>query len=578
MHRKILLIIVVSLCYGCQNNKLNNKSTIFVANHFSNCSIKNSNSNAYSDNICSSDSAEQLLNHNLLFSKIKYLKQKKNYKQAEEILKNALKIKNNSKALQKELVFIFILQEKWLDALTLIDNMDVKTNDSMRIKIESHIGKYSAGTNLELLPQIVKNKLNGTTPLRANIDVDYLSYFELTRVDEAADGMASHEPSIKVSNDGQKILVSWMDDSTNLNRWVGNSAYSSDGGDTWQNFSSSPCADTAPGGYLDMITAYDSINNYMYSGGMKSTFDNQSDCFYLNRINLADDSRSNYFIIEDSDPNSIDFDKVFLATNDTGEIWMSTRLPGSVMYSNDFGENFNNYTDAPTGMAQTVFHNNCLYLLSHESNKLWRCDLGMSEPELVTPATYEFYYQDYIPGNSIVHKFSYMAFHPNGDLYIIYPELISVDSDEVAIWMSKSTDNGSTWQEPWIVTPDIPGDRFLQWIEIDQLGVIHISYMDTRNMVQDDNSDIAYFDMYYSYSADGGQNWLETRVTPTSVLVQGASGGGSFVGDYTEMSVGNPNAVFLSFAWQANPNISDLDMYVAKKQMRSDLIYKQGFE
>jgi len=148
-------------------------------------------------------------------------------------------------------------------------------------------------------------------------------------------------------------------------------------------------------------------------------------------------------------------------------------------------------------------------------------------------------------------------------------------SDDVAQWMSRSTDDGQTWDTPWIITPDIPGDRILSWIEIDENGGIHVSYMDTRNVVQNDSSPDAYLDMYYSYSTDKGQSWAETRVTPSSLFVPELIWGVPFIGDYNEMSVGNSESVFLSFPWSTESG--EIDMYVAKKQ-RIDLIFRDGFE
>ena len=181
-----------------------------------------------------------------------------------------------------------------------------------------------------------------------------------------------------------------------------------------------------------------------------------------------------------------------------------------------------------------------------------------------------------VPGTFRSIPLRLLAVQPDGDLFIVYPDLTDFNSQDMAIWMSRSSDDGKTWSPPWIVTPDVPGDRLLPWLEIDELGGIHLSYVDTRNVTQDDLSPDAFVDLYYSVSSDDGQTWHESRVTPSTLDIPELVWGDYLFSDYLEMSVGNSNAVFLSFPW--SPNSGAMNMYVAKKYLVSDLIFQTGFE
>lgn len=571
----LLLTTLSILLTGCQKNQGTYRyGSMAGTGQF--CDAKTNSDITF----CSADNWPSIIEDKEVLSKVRRLVKSKKHTQAELMLKEALAISKKPRKLKFSLVEIYIRQEKWSDALSLINELGVEVNDPLRLTIEARAGQFSAGTNYNLLPQIYRNKLNHVKPLRATVIPDALTYFKLTRVDNAAPGVPSMEPSIKVSDDGQNILVAWMDhiNFPNHHPWhqKGRSAFSSDGGDTWSSLIASPGEKSMRSLDLDLITAYDPNNNYMYVSGV--TWSQHADSIYVFRLNLNDSTQWGPFLIQGDVVENfpVNYDKGLIAIDDHGGLYLTTYIPGTVKFSDDFGETFTNVPNLPHGMAQPRVKDNCLYLISQISPKFWRCNLSQNAA-ITTPASDNWWgYEDKVSGTFQVHNLSYMDFHPNGDIFIIFSELKDTNSDELVIWMSKSEDNGDTWDDAWIVTPDFAGDKFLPWIEIDQSGGIHISYVDTRNNPQPDDATVTYLDTYYSYSADHGQTWMETRVTPTSFeLIDNVSYRYTY-SDYNEMAVGNPDAVFLSFPWSADGN--DMNMYVAKKLQRTDLIYLDGFE
>ena len=142
------------------------------------------------------------------------------------------------------------------------------------------------------------------------------------------------------------------------------------------------------------------------------------------------------------------------------------------------------------------------------------------------------------PGTFRVPPLTYLDVDPNdGTLYAVYFDTTDIVNGQsnVDLYFTRSTNQGTTWTTPVVINNDAdrPGDQFFPWIEVDQCGRIHIVFLDSRHTVQDDDVPNGKFDAYYTYSADGGDNWTEFRLTPASW----SSNGSTFVGDYLGMAV-----------------------------------------
>ena len=148
------------------------------------------------------------------------------------------------------------------------------------------------------------------------------------------------------------------------------------------------------------------------------------------------------------------------------------------------------------------------------------------------------------PGSFRVPSLSYMDVDPStGTLYAVYFDTTDIDVGppmrwNVDLYFTRSIDRGTNWSTPVVINEDASpsGDQFFPWLEVDRTGGLHIVFLDSRNIVQDDTSASGvngFFDGYYMYSTDGGDNWTEARLSPQTW----SSDGDSFIGDYSGMAV-----------------------------------------
>jgi hypothetical protein len=106
-------------------------------------------------------------------------------------------------------------------------------------------------------------------------------------------------------------------------------------------------------------------------------------------------------------------------------------------------------------------------------------------------------------------------------------------SNGTDIFLSRSTDGGTTWSSPLRVNDDPTGvanDQFNHWLAVDPVdGSINISWNDTRNDPTHVSTDI-----YYARSTDGGLGFApNVKVTSatTNETCCGADLGNQY-GDY----------------------------------------------
>lgn len=145
------------------------------------------------------------------------------------------------------------------------------------------------------------------------------------------------------------------------------------------------------------------------------------------------------------------------------------------------------------------------------------------------------------PGRFRAPAFTYLAVDPrNGTLYTVYFDTTSVVNGEhdVDLYLSRSTDRGATWTAPRRIPVGRPGDQFFPWLEVDRAGRLQLVFYDTRNTPQTDADEVGWIDAYYAWSEDGGETWIEHRLTPTSFSsARDVSWDGSqFLGDYNGLA------------------------------------------
>ena len=118
----------------------------------------------------------------------------------------------------------------------------------------------------------------------------------------------------------------------------------------------------------------------------------------------------------------------------------------------------------------------------------------------------------------------------HGTIYVNWADQ-SNGANDTDIFLSKSTDGGTTWSSPLRVNNDAPGKhQFLSWMALDQTnGYIYIVFYDRRNYTNNNT------DVYLAYSTDGGSTFTNTKISTTSFLPTSSV----FFGDYTNIVAHN---------------------------------------
>ena len=117
-----------------------------------------------------------------------------------------------------------------------------------------------------------------------------------------------------------------------------------------------------------------------------------------------------------------------------------------------------------------------------------------------------------------------------GTIYINWADQRNGPTD-TDIWLSKSTDGGLTWSPAKRVNDDRPGkQQFFTWMTVDQAtGYVYIVFYDRRNY---NNSNT---DVYMAMSKDGGENFLNFKISESPFLPDGYT----FFGDYNNITAYN---------------------------------------
>jgi hypothetical protein len=185
-----------------------------------------------------------------------------------------------------------------------------------------------------------------------------------------------------------------------------------------------------------------------------------------------------------------------------------------------------------------------------------------------------------IPGDFRTPNLCYLAVSPvDGTLYAVWADTSGTvaGNDNVDLYFTRSTDQGSSWATPWVINGDAdpPGDQFFPWLEADGNGHLHLLFYDTRNTVQDDSAPSAMLDAYYSWSDDGGDTWTEYRLTPVSfdsAFTDG--GGGQFIGDY--LGIGLARAAVFPVYLSTQNSLGEI--FTHRIVWPEDLLFADGFE
>jgi hypothetical protein len=316
-----------------------------------------------------------------------------------------------------------------------------------------------------------------------------------------------------------------------------------DGGQTWTDFLLRPPAGYEASTEGDPMVAHDDRTGTLWAGAI--SFDT-SGGIYIARMNAGDTFFLPAVMAEEGY-----VDKCWMAAGVRPGEPNSTRLYCAynlgIIWSDDMGTTWTDPVSLGFGLGYLprVGPDGELYVAYWDTDDGVMLKRSLDGGETFTTHTIAIRMDVWssqsgtnFPGNFRVPPLSYIDVDPNsGDLYAVYFDTTDYPGGQanVDVYFNKSADQGTTWTTPVVINGDgfPPGDQFFPWLEVDQEGRIHVMYLDSRNVIQDDNDPDGYFDAYYTFSEDGGDTWSEYRLTPESWSVAG----NTFIGDYSGMAV-----------------------------------------
>jgi hypothetical protein len=149
-----------------------------------------------------------------------------------------------------------------------------------------------------------------------------------------------------------------------------------------------------------------------------------------------------------------------------------------------------------------------------------------------------------------------------GALYVVWQD---ARSGTPAVYLSKSTDGGSTWSAAQKVSDSPAGvSAFTAAVDVNAAGAVGVTYYDFRNDTPDTAT--ALTDYWIRTSTDGGATWASSqRVTPASFDMKKAPiARGYFTGDYEGLDhAGNTFKVFFVQTHNADGGTNPTDVYAA---------------
>lgn len=328
-------------------------------------------------------------------------------------------------------------------------------------------------------------------------------------------------------------------------------ALSTDGGRTWLDFIVRPPEGKRAPAEGDPMTAFDAGSGTLWVGGI--AFSGNGGIFVAKKLPGRSAFEPTVMATEGS-PN----DKALMRAGprpgalDQTNLYIVYNI--GLLRSFDLGETWSRPILLPTGVARmaVVGPNGELYIVWWDLGtgvKLSRSfDGGTTFDAPRTIATRMDVWAgqsgDRFPGRFRVPPFNYLGIHPrSGDLYCVYFDTTNIADNgrNVDLYFLRSTDRGETWSTPRIINgdPDPPGDQFFPWIETDRDGNLHLVFLDSRRIVQNDDEEDGFFDAYYAFSEDFGATWTEHRLTPEPFNSRddGLDRPEQFIGDYLGLAV-----------------------------------------
>ncbi len=374
------------------------------------------------------------------------------------------------------------------------------------------------------------------------------------RIDVGGGNDAANETSIAAAHPRpNEVVGTWNDWRRSTSQEIINMGVgvTNDGGQTWTDFLVRPPAQFQTGVEGDPMTAYDNRTGILWVGAI--AFGGNGGMYVARKVPGANAFESSVMTRVGStldkgwmaagpalnDPNST---RVYVAYNlgiqsssDLGDTWSNVLSLGSgvgfLPRVGPNGEIYVAYWDIGSGVRLKRSLNGGVSYTTHSIAT--RMDVWSTQDGSRFPGTFR------------VPSFNYIAVDSlTGTLYCVYADTTNIVNGQrnVDLYFCKSTNQGTSWTTPAVINQDNnpPGDQLFPWMEVDRRGRIHMVFLDSRNVVQNDNTVNGMFDVYYTWSDDEGASWGEQRLTPSSWNSNndGLNRGSQFLGDYFGLGIG----------------------------------------
>ena len=129
---------------------------------------------------------------------------------------------------------------------------------------------------------------------------------------------------------------------------------------------------------------------------------------------------------------------------------------------------------------------------------------------------------------SLACDYSFSAYR--GTVYVNWTDQRNGENN-TDVWLSRSTDEGTTWSSPIKVNDDFgEKQQFFTWMTVDQsTGNIYVVFYDRRNY-DDERTDV-----YLASSTDGGTTFINERISESPYFPLSST----FMGDYINIAASN---------------------------------------
>jgi hypothetical protein len=321
--------------------------------------------------------------------------------------------------------------------------------------------------------------------------------------------------------------------------------YSANGGESWT------IQGVLPNTCCDPTVAWSSDGSVAYAGALSGSlgvsfwrsFDNGQT--WVNRVAIQNNGSDKEFLHVDISPTSPFRDNLYMTYHKSnvmqvsrsvnqGETWTTTAFPSA---PRGIGSDITSDSDGNVYHFYGAFNERRIVLLkSTDGGASWQPPFTVAN----TQASFDWP----IPAFETRRAWIYASADTDrsggpfdGSVYVAWTDTTAPDVNNAAanhtqIHVAFSRNGGASWQQSFPHETDdvLTVDRFNQWLAVDQSGVVHVAYYDTRN-----SADRKSVDLYYSFSADGGVTWNEPQRISSETSANLTDG--QEWGDYNGISV-----------------------------------------